>query len=218
MTREDIRGVIAGFGSAARRARLAGFKVIDIYAAHGFLLHQFCSPLSNLRVDEYGGSFENRIRLSLQVVDAIRTEWPEELPLMFRLSAVDWADGGWSIEDSVALSTELKAHGVDVIDCTSGGIGGPQKPDRMPLAQGFQVPFADQVKKEAGIATMAVGFIWDATFADQIIREGPADLVALARELLNDPNWPLHAARELGLDANFSLWHPQFGWWLERRE
>jgi 2,4-dienoyl-CoA reductase-like NADH-dependent reductase (Old Yellow Enzyme family) len=218
MTSEDVQGVIAGFGAAARRARLAGLKVIDIYAGHGFLLHQFCSPLSNLRVDEYGGSFENRIRLSLQVVDAIRAEWPQEFPLMFRLSAVDWVDGGWSIEDSIALSTELKAHGVDVIDCTSGGIGGPQKPNRMPLAQGFQVPFADQIKKEAGINTIAVGFIWDATFADQIIREGRADLVALARELLNDPNWPLHAARELGFDTNFSLWHPQFGWWLERRE
>lgn len=218
MSLADINHVIEAFATAAGRARQAGFKVIDIYAGHGFLLHQFCSPLSNTRTDEYGGSRANRMRLSLEVASAIRREWPRDLPLMYRVSATDWIDGGWTIEDTIELSIALKAHGVDLMDCTSGGIGGAHKPRRMPLGQGFQVPFAEQVRHAAAMATMAVGFIWDPAFANTVIAEGRADLVALAREILNDPNWPLHAARELGLDPDFDRWRPQFGWWLSRRE
>lgn len=218
MSLADIDQLVSAFASAAARAREAGFKVIDIYAGHGFLLHQFCSPVSNQRTDGYGGSRENRMRLALEVVSAIRREWPRDLPLMYRASATDWIDGGWTIEDTVVLSRELKACGVDVMDCTSGGIGGEQKPQRMPLGQGFQVPFAEQVRREAAIATMAVGFVWDPAFANEVITTGRADLVALAREMLNNPNWPLHAARELGLDSEFDRWPPQFGWWLQRRE
>ena len=218
MSRADIEQLVQSFAAAAARARVAGFKVIDIYAGHGFLLHQFCSPVSNNRTDEYGGSRENRMRLSLEVVSAIRREWPRDLPLMYRVSATDWIDGGWTIEDTIELSIALKARGVDLMDCTTGGIGGAVKPQRMPLAQGFQVPFAEQVRCKAAMATMAVGFIWDPVFANDVIGEERADLVALARELLNDPNWPLHAARELGLDPEFDRWRRQFGWWLERRE
>lgn len=218
MTAGDIEDVIEAFGASAARARQAGFKVIDIYAGHGFLLHQYCSPLSNVRTDGYGGSLENRMRLSLEVVDAIRREWPRDLALMYRASATDWIEGGWTVEDTVVLARALKQRGVDVIDCTTGGIGGPDKPQRMPLAQGFQVPYAEQVRREASIATMAVGFIWDPTVANAVITEGRADLVALARELLNNPNWPLHAARELGFDPDYRTWRPQFGWWLQRRE
>jgi 2,4-dienoyl-CoA reductase-like NADH-dependent reductase (Old Yellow Enzyme family) len=181
MDSADISAVVERFRAETVRARTAGFKVIDIYAGDGFLLHQFCSPLSNLRDDEYGGDFNNRIRLSLQVVDAIRSEWPTDLTLMFRISAVDWVDDGWGIEDTIELSKQLKYHGVDVIDCTSGGIGGPYKPNRMPLGQGFQVPFAEQVKEHAAVKTMAVGFIWDPTIANQIVADGRADFVALAR-------------------------------------
>lgn len=221
MDQADIDGVIAGFRDAARRARDAGYKVINVYAGHGFLLHQFYSPVANKRTDKYGGSRENRMRLSVEVAEAIRETWPAELPLMFRISAVDWVDGGWTIEDSIALAKALKAAGVDAIDCSSGAIGGAGddiRPQRMTLAQGFQVPFAKQIKREADIATMAVGFIWRAAQADEIVRESHADLVALAREVLNNPNWPLHAARELGLDDDFARWKPEFGWWLNKRK
>lgn len=221
MDQGDIDGVIAGFRDAARRAHQAGYKVINVYAGHGFLLHQFYSPVANKRTDKYGGSRENRMRLSVEVAEAIRETWPAELPLMFRISAVDWVEGGWAIEDSVALAKALKAAGVDAIDCSSGAIGGvgdAAKPQRMTLAQGFQAPFAEEIRREADIATMTVGFIWRAAHADEIVRAGQADLVALAREALNNPNWPLHAARELGLDDDFSMWKPEMGWWLNKRE
>lgn len=218
MSITDIDDVIMNFAKAAARALSAGFKVIDIYAGHGFLLHQFCSPLSNHRTDNFGGCFDNRIRMALEVVAAIRQQWPRDLPLFFRLSATDWIDGGWDIKDTVKLSRQLKAIGVDVIDCSSGGIGGPDKPMRMPLAQGFQIPFAEAVKQEANVATMGVGFIWDARQANDYICQGKCDLVALAREALNNPNWPLHAARELELDPDYSKWPKEFGWWLNRRE
>lgn len=218
MTADDIGTVVTAFRDAARRADDAGFDVIEVYAAHGFLLHQFYSPVGNARDDAYGGSFDGRTRLSIEVAEAIRSVWPASKPLFFRLSATDWIDGGWEVEDTIALAKRLKSAGVDLIDCSSGGIGGAVKPRRMPLAQGFQVPFAEAVRAEADIPTMTVGFIWDATVADGIVRDEKADLVALAREVLNDPNWPLHAARELGLDPDFGQWKPQFGWWLNRRE
>ena len=206
------------FREASARALEAGFQAIELYAAHGFLLHQFYSPACNSRDDEYGGDFDGRIRLLLEVVDEVRTVWPERLPLFVRISAVDWVEGGWSIEDSVELARRLRPRGVDVMVCSSGAIGGPKPAQLMPVAQGFQVPFAARVRKASGLASMAVGFIWDPKAADAIVRSGEADFVALARELLYNPNWPLHAARALGLDTDFSAWKPQFGWWLNKRE
>jgi len=217
-THQDLADIAAAFGAAAKRADNAGFDIIEVYAAHGFLIHQFYSPIANKREDAYGGSFDGRIRLALEVADAIRANWPDHKPLAFRLSATDWLDGGWEQEDTVALAKRLKDHGVDMIDCSTGGIGGRERPRRMPLGEAFQVPFATAVKTEADVAAMTVGFIWDPESADCIIRNGRADMVALARELLNDPNWPLHAARTLGIDPDFAMWKPEFGWWLSRRE
>ena len=217
-TREDIDGIVAAFGAAARRADEAGFDVIEVYAAHGFLVHQFYSPIANQRTDGYGGSFENRIRFALEVADSIRANWPAGKPLIFRLSGTDWLDGGWEMEDTVRMAAQLKDRGVDMIDCSTGGIGGRERPRRMTLAQAFQAPYAAAVKAEADMAAMTVGFIWDPEVADALIAEGKADMVALARELLDDPNWPLHAARAVGADLNYEMWKPEFGWWLERRD
>jgi len=193
----DERGIaeiVKAFADASKRAREAGAKVIEIHAAHGYLLHEFLSPLSNLRDDCYGGSFENRTRMLRDVVQAIRLTWPSSLPLFVRISASDWTDGGWTIDDSVGLAKQLQPLGVDLIDCSSGGaVPGVA----IPAAPGYQVPFAEQVRKEAGIATAAVGMITTPEQADQIIRTGQADMVFLARELLRDPYWPLRAADEL---------------------
>jgi 2,4-dienoyl-CoA reductase-like NADH-dependent reductase (Old Yellow Enzyme family) len=189
-----IARVVESFGEAAKRAREAGAKIVEIHAAHGYLLHEFLSPLSNNRTDCYGGSFENRTRILREVAHATRQTWPEGLPLFVRISATDWVDGGWTAEDSVALAKQLKPLGVDLIDCSSGGAA-PNVP--IPAGPGYQVPFAEQVRKEAGIATAAVGMITAPEQADRIVREGQADLVFLARELLRDPYWPLRAADEL---------------------
>ena len=218
MSPEDIADVVGAFRDAAFRAQAAGFKVIEVYAAHGFLIHQFYSPVANQRDDAYGGDFEGRIRLGLEVAEAIRAVWPEDKPLIFRLSATDWLEGGWELEDTIEFARRLKACGVDMIDCSSGGIGGRERPRRMTLSQGFQAPFAAAVRRQAEIATMAVGFIWDPAAAAAIVHEQQADLVALAREVLSDPNWTLRAAEDLGRDEGFALWKPEFGWWLNRRE
>ncbi|MEM1383620.1 MAG: NADH:flavin oxidoreductase/NADH oxidase [Pseudomonadota bacterium] len=221
MTEAEIQAVIAGFGAAARRAAQAGFKIIEVYAAHGFLIHQFYSPIANRREDRWGGSFDGRCRMAIEVARAIRTHWPEELPLAFRLSATDWMEGGWDAEDTVALARLLKTEGVDLIDCSTGGIGGMggrERPTLMPLAENFQVPFAAKVKREARIAAMAVGLIWDPEAADAIVAEGQADMVALGRELLDDPNWPLNAAAALGADRGHAMWPPEAGWWLMKRQ
>jgi 2,4-dienoyl-CoA reductase-like NADH-dependent reductase (Old Yellow Enzyme family) len=194
LTGSQINAIVADFAAAAQRALAAGFKIVEIHAAHGYLLHEFMSPLSNLRTDEYGGTFENRVRLTLQVTEAVRNVWPDSLPLFVRISASDWVEGGWSIDDSVKLARLLKQAGVDVIDCSSGG----NALVHIPLGPGYQVAFASQVKAEAGIATAAVGMITSAQQADQIVRTGQADIVLLARELLRDPYWPAKAARELG--------------------
>ena len=188
-----IRQVIAAFGAAAARAKQAGFDVVEIHSAHGYLLHEFLSPLSNQRTDEYGGSFVNRIRLLTEVVEAVRREWNGTL--FVRISATDWAEGGWSIDESVELAKELKARGVDLIDVSSGGLVGGV---HIPAGPGYQTPFAARIRKEAGILTGAVGFIVDPAQADHIIRTEQADLVLLAREMLRDPYWPLHAAAHLG--------------------
>jgi 2,4-dienoyl-CoA reductase-like NADH-dependent reductase (Old Yellow Enzyme family) len=218
MTEKDVRKVIEDFGRAARRADNAGFDLIEVYAAHGFLLHQFYSPLCNTRTDDWGGSFENRIRLSLEVASSIRENWPQEKPLFFRISATDWIDGGWDINDSVALAKALKSRGVDVIDCSSGGIGGPYPPAQFPLGRAFQSDLSETIRREADIASMAVGFIWEAETANSVVESGKAELVAIGRELLNNPNWALHAAAELSVDGGYSLWDPAFGWWLNKRD
>jgi 2,4-dienoyl-CoA reductase-like NADH-dependent reductase (Old Yellow Enzyme family) len=199
-----IERVKAGFAAAARRALAAGFDVVEVHSAHGYLLHEFLSPLSNHRTDAYGGSFDNRIRLLLETVDAVRSEWPANLPLFVRISATDWTEGGWDIEQSVALARLLPQHNVDLVDCSSGGnVSGAT----IPTGPGYQVPFAARIRSEAGIATSAVGQITSPAQADQIVRTGEADLVLLARQMLRDPYWPLHAAEELGVTVP---WPPQY--------
>lgn len=204
MTRDDIADVVDAFRRAAFRARRVGFDVVEVHAAHGYLIHEFLSPLSNTRTDEYGGSFENRIRLCLEVVRAVRGVWPEDLPLFVRISATDWTEGGWDIEQSVELARRLGALGVDLVDCSSGGNVSHAK---VPIAPGYQVPFAERIKRDAAIATGAVGLITAPAEADAIVRGGQADLVLLAREMLRDPYWPLRAARELGQEM---AWPAQY--------
>ena len=183
------------FAEAARRALAAGFQLVELHFAHGYLAHEFLSPLSNRRTDEYGGSFENRIRFALETTRAVRAVWPERLPLFVRISASDWVEGGWDIAESVELARVLQAEGVDLIDCSSGGLSPLQK---ISLVPGYQVPFAARIRRETGIRTGAVGLITTPQQADAIVRAGDADIVLLAREFLRDPYFPLHAARELG--------------------
>jgi 2,4-dienoyl-CoA reductase-like NADH-dependent reductase (Old Yellow Enzyme family) len=190
-----IRGIVAAFVAATRRAVAAGFRVVEVHAAHGYLLHQFCSPLSNRRTDAYGGTFENRTRLVREVVSAVRAEWPEPLPLLVRISATDWAEGGWTVEESVELSRALREHGTDLVDVSSGGLVGSA---RVPAGPGYQSGFAERIRREARVATGAVGMIVSPEQADHVIRSGQADLVLLARELLRDPHFPLRAAKALG--------------------
>jgi 2,4-dienoyl-CoA reductase-like NADH-dependent reductase (Old Yellow Enzyme family) len=190
-----IQTIARAFAKAAERALEAGFDLLELHAAHGYLLHEFLSPLSNRRGDQYGGSFENRIRLVVEVVDAIRGIWPAELPLLVRISATDWAEGGWDIDQSVALAKVLKQHKVDLVDVSSGGMTPLAV---MPLGPGYQTPFAERIRREAEIPTGAVGMITGAAQAEHILRTGQADLVLLARELLREPYWPLKAAKELG--------------------
>ena len=195
LTNDGIQEVVRAFAAAARRACEAGFRVIEIHAAHGYLIHEFLSPLSNQRTDAYGGSFENRARLLREVVGAVRREWPERAPLFVRISATDWVDGGWDIQQSVDLARQLKGLGVDLIDCSSGGLV-PQA--RIPVGPGYQTPFAERIRREADILTGAVGMITSPSQAEHIVAGGQADAVLLAREFLRDPYWPLRAARELG--------------------
>jgi 2,4-dienoyl-CoA reductase-like NADH-dependent reductase (Old Yellow Enzyme family) len=195
LTRGGIREVVAAFAAAARRACQAGFRVVEIHAAHGYLIHEFLSPLSNKRDDEYGGSFENRTRLCHEVVAAVRSAWPKELPLFLRISATDWVGAGWDIDQSVKLAGELKTMGVDLIDCSSGGNVPHAK---IPTGPGYQTAFAERIRRETGIMTGAVGMITAPAQAEHIIRTGQADAVIMAREFLRDPYWPLRAARELG--------------------
>jgi 2,4-dienoyl-CoA reductase-like NADH-dependent reductase (Old Yellow Enzyme family) len=190
-----ITAVVEAFRNAARRALAAGFDFVEVHAAHGYLLHEFLSPHSNLRTDNYGGSFENRIRLVLEVVDAVRSVWPERLPLFVRISATDWAEGGWNPDESVELARLLRDRGVDLMDCSSGGNVADAK---IPVAPGYQVGLAARIRREAGIATAAVGLITEPAQANAIIAEGDADFVFLARAELRDPYWALHAAAALG--------------------
>jgi 2,4-dienoyl-CoA reductase-like NADH-dependent reductase (Old Yellow Enzyme family) len=198
LDKTGIQKVISDFKSATKRAVQAGFQLVEIHAAHGYLLHQFMSPLSNSRTDEYGGSFENRIRLTLEVIEAVQSEWPKDLPLFIRISATDWADGGWNTEESVQFSKIVKEMGIDLIDVSSGGLVSHQK---IPLGASYQVPFAERIKKETGILTGAVGLITEAIQAEEIVATEQADLVLFARESLRDPYLGLNFAKELGADV-----------------
>lgn len=198
MTAEDIQRVQADFVAAARRALAAGCEWLELHAAHGYLAHEFLSPFSNQRDDQWGGEFGNRIRFVVETTRAVRAVWPAQLAFTVRLSCTDWVPGGWDIEQSVELARQLKAEGVDLIDCSSGGL----VPDaKIPVGPGFQVPFAERVRREAGLLSAAVGFITEPSQADDIVRRGQADVVLLAREFLRDPNWPRRAAKALGASA-----------------
>jgi 2,4-dienoyl-CoA reductase-like NADH-dependent reductase (Old Yellow Enzyme family) len=198
LDKNGIQKVISDFKNATARALIAGYQVLEIHAAHGYLLHQFLSPLSNKRTDEYGGSFENRIRLVIEVLEAVQTEWPADLPLFVRISATDWAEGGWNLNESVKLSTILKEKGVDLIDVSSGGLSSLQK---IILGPGYQVPFAEKIKKTVAIATGAVGLITDALQAEEILQNNQADLIFFARESLRNPNLAITFAQNLGEDV-----------------
>lgn len=197
MSESDIEQAIAQFADAARRSLAAGYEIVELHAAHGYLAHSFYSPITNTRTDRWGGSFENRTRFVRESARAIRKHWPDRLPMFVRLSCSDWTEGGWTIEDSVALARLLKDDGADLIDCSSGGAGQAAK---IKIEPGYQVPFASAIRNQADIATAAVGLITDTRQADEIIRSGKADLVLLGRESLRDPHWPIRAARELGVD------------------
>lgn len=216
MTLADIQEVVHAWGEGARRANQAGFDIIEIHGAHGYLVHQFLSPASNRRTDSYGGSFLHRIRMAVEIVESIRRHWPPGKPLFFRVSAED--DAGWTLDDTVELARVLRGKGVDLFDCSSGGMT-LRSPTATVLSRrkGFQVPYAARVRRDAGIPTAAVGLIVEAKQAEAILRQGSADLIAVGRELLYNPNWPLHAALELGADPDYAHWPPQYGWWLDRR-
>jgi 2,4-dienoyl-CoA reductase-like NADH-dependent reductase (Old Yellow Enzyme family) len=203
-TLDDLAAVVGAFAIAARRALEAGFDIIELHAAHGYLLHEFLSPLVNGRTDAYGGSYDNRVRLCLQVVDAVRAVWPERLPLFVRISSTDWKEGGWDLEQAVELARRLRQHGVDLVDCSSGGAVPDQ---RITTGPGYQVPFAERIRRDANVPTGAVGLITTPEQADAIISGGQADIVLLAREMLRDPYWPLHAADQLGQRVP---WPPQY--------
>ena len=217
LTESDLSTLVESYRAATRRALAAGFDVIDVHAAHGYLLHSFLSPLSNTRKDRYGGSIENRMRFPLAVVEAVRAEWPADKPLFVRISSVDGIDVGWTIEDSIVFAKALAAHGVDVVDCSSGGMKLPRDKSLVARNPGFQVPFAAKVRREAQVATMAVGLIREPQQAEAILRSGEADLIALAREMLANPNFAAQAALALEGVAGWDLWSDQFRYWLERR-
>ncbi|HNC24394.1 MAG TPA: NADH:flavin oxidoreductase/NADH oxidase [Opitutaceae bacterium] len=198
LTVAEIRRIQGDFVAAARRSLAAGYEWLELHSAHGYLSHEFLSPLSNQRTDEYGGSFENRIRFLLETTRAVRAVWPDRLPLTVRISATDWVEGAWDLEQSVELARRLKAEGVDLVDCSSGGNIGTAK---IPVGPGYQVPLAERIRRDAGIATAAVGLITEPAQADEIIRSGRADLVLLARASLRDAYWPAHAAKALGQAA-----------------
>jgi 2,4-dienoyl-CoA reductase-like NADH-dependent reductase (Old Yellow Enzyme family) len=216
LTRDEIAGIAKAWGVAADRAHRAGFEVIEIHAAHGYLIHEFLSPVANQRSDEYGGSLENRMRFAIDVAANTRRCWPDDKPLFIRISAVD--DSGWTIADSIELAKRLKAVGVDVVDCSSGGLSNANHVAVSPtLGYGYQVPHAERIKAGAGIRTMAVGHIIHADQAETILRDRRADLVAIGRELLHNPNWAIDAAQKLGVEPGFAHVPDSYGYWLEKR-
>lgn len=218
MTPGDMAALKDAWCQAARRALDAGFEVLEVHAAHGYLLHSFLSPLSNRRTDAYGGDLESRCRFPLEVVEAVRAVWPEDKPLFVRVSAVDGMEGGWELDDTVAFARRLKALGVDVVDCSSGGLAGSATAARVRRGPGFQVPFAGRIREDVDIATMAVGLILTPRQAEEVLDNGQADIIAIGREALFNPNWPVHAMRELDAESGFGPWPVQSGWWLENRD
>ena len=217
MDEADMRIVREAFATSARRAVSAGFEVIEIHMGHGYLLQTFLSPLSNIRNDAYGGTREGRMRFPLETVDAVRAAIPDSVPVFVRISSVDGIDGGWELEDSIAFARELKARGVDVVDCSSGG-NSPTGATNSSLKRGpgFQAPYARAIRAETGIKTQAVGLIRTAALAEELLQDGTADLIALGRQMLYDPFWPLHAAAALAADPDYATWPRQYGWWLEK--
>jgi 2,4-dienoyl-CoA reductase-like NADH-dependent reductase (Old Yellow Enzyme family) len=215
---EEIRNLQARWREAALRSLAAGFEVLEMHSAHGYLSHSFLSPLSNQRNDRYGGDLQGRMRFTLELAEQLRDAWPQDKPLFVRISSVDGIEGGWTIEDTVILARELAARGVDVVDCSSGGLLGSATAARIKRNPGFQVPFAQRVKHEAGVRTMAVGLILDAHQAEQIVQDGQADLIAIGRQSLYNPNWALHAQIALGVQGDYASWPVQYGWWLDKRQ
>jgi 2,4-dienoyl-CoA reductase-like NADH-dependent reductase (Old Yellow Enzyme family) len=216
LTVEEIGGITRSFADSARRADAAGFDVLEIHGAHGYLLATFLSAISNTRNDAYGGDRAGRMRFPLEVALAVRAAWPSNKPLFFRVSSEDGADG-WTLADTVVFAQALKAAGVDVVDCSSGGLTGSAVTAPIPRYPGFQVPYAQAVR-EAGVASMAVGLILDGPQAEAILQEGKADLIAIGREALRDPFWPVHAAEALGYDPDYTIWPEEYGWWLNKRK
>jgi len=216
----DLARLKGHWVDAAKRALEAGFEVLEIHNAHGYLMHQFLSPLSNKRDDAYGGDFAGRTRFPLEVAEALRATWPQDKPVFLRVSAVDGIEGCWTMDDTVAYANELKARGIDVIDCSSGGLFGSATAARVKRSWGFQVPYAERVRREAGIKSMAVGLIVEPRFAEEILQKGQADLIAIAREALVNPCWPQMAEIALGRKAFDAMddWPVQYGWWLKHRE
>src|SRR6516162_7615819 len=217
LTTAVCRAMVGTWAAAARNAIRAGFDVIEVHAAHGYLLASFLSPVSNTRNDEYGGDRAGRMRLPLEVVEAVRREMPASMPLFLRVSSVDGTKEGWNMDDTVAFARELKVRGVDVIDCSSGGISGSATAAQVPRSLGFQVPFAERVRKEANIATMAVGIILQAQQAEAILERAQADLIAVGRQSQFNPNIAHPWAHDLGINRRFEDWTPEYGWWLEKR-
>src|SRR5580704_5837729 len=217
LTTAECKAMVGTWAAAARRAVAAGFDTIEIHTAHGYLLASFLSPVSNTRNDEYGGDRAGRMRLPLEIAEAVRAEMPDTMPLFTRVSSVDGTVEGWNMDDTVVFARELKARGVDVIDCSSGGIAGAATAAQVSRSLGFQVPFAERVRKEADMPTMAVGIILEAEQAEAILQKGQADLIAVGRQSQFNPNIALHWEHDLGLNTRFEDWSPEFGWWLEKR-
>jgi 2,4-dienoyl-CoA reductase-like NADH-dependent reductase (Old Yellow Enzyme family) len=218
LTRDEIAAVIAHWREAAQRALAACYDIIEVHAAHGYLIHQFLSPVTNRRADAYGGDLDGRMRLCLEIIEAVRSAWPAERPVFMRISAIDGVNSLWTVDDTVALVRAAKERGVDAVTTSSGGINGPGTATLVPRLPGYHVPYAERVRREADIKTIAVGLITEAAHAEAILQEGRADMIALARELLWNPSWPAHAARALGVADYLDLLPRGYSWWLRRRE
>jgi 2,4-dienoyl-CoA reductase-like NADH-dependent reductase (Old Yellow Enzyme family) len=218
LDRTEIKAVVDHWREAALRAANAGYDIIEVHAAHGYLIHQFLSPVTNRRSDAYGGGLRGRMRLCLEIVEAVRAAWPRNLPVFMRVSAVDGANSQWSVDDTVELARAAKQRGVEVVTTSSGGINGPGTATLVPRYSGYHVPYSARVRRESGAKTITVGLITEAQHAEQILQRGEADLIALAREFLWNPNWPVHAARELGVENYLDLLPRGYAWWLRRRE
>ncbi|HYC44000.1 MAG TPA: NADH:flavin oxidoreductase/NADH oxidase [Burkholderiales bacterium] len=218
LDRAEIRALLGEWREAALRSIDAGYDIVEVHAAHGYLIHQFLSPLANLRTDEYGGDLRGRMRLCLEVVETVREVWPKDRPVFLRVSAVDGLNSRWSVDDTVELVRAAKERGVDVVTTSSGGIHGPGTATLMPRKPGYHVPYSERVRNDVGIKTIAVGLITEARQAEDILQRGQADMIALARELLWNPHWPVHAARELGVPNYLDLLPLCYSWWLRRRE